>query len=130
MVNLGGGVLKLILPAYDSSDPRDCSNPTERKKWSRNESRVEPFFLLNNNVCEKNGASVQNGTILELELKWLLLRKWSYNQPFLLENGTTLQSGTKTVPKWGPCCGHEMAPQWNHFGSTFSFQYMFLEAVL
>ena len=23
------------------------------------------------------------------------------------QNGTTLQSGTKAVPKWGPSCGHE-----------------------
>ncbi len=38
---------------------------------------------------------------------------------FLVENSTTLQSGTKTVPKRGPSCGHEngssVAPFRLHF---------------
>ncbi len=38
---------------------------------------------------------------------------------FLVENGNTLQSGTKTVPKWRPCFGHEngssVEPFWLHF---------------
>ena len=39
--------------------------------------------------------------------------QWSrFPEHFLVENGTNWQSGTTTVPKWGPSCGHEN-------GSTF-----------
>ncbi len=41
---------------------------------------------------------------------------------FLVENGTTLQSGTKTVPQWGHPVNMKTAPPWSHFGSTFFFQ--------
>ena len=37
---------------------------------------------------------------------------------------TTLQSGTKTVPKWGASCGHENGSTVEPFGSTFFFQCM------
>ena len=45
-------------------------------------------------------------------MKYTEKKKWSR---FFLNNGTTLQSGTKAAPKWGPSCGHEN-------GSTFFFQ--------
>ena len=69
-------------------------------------------------ACRKRYHSVkwyQYSPFFEMELKWLLLSKWSHNQPFFVENGTTLQSGAKMVPERGPSCGHEN-------GYTFFFQ--------
>ena len=51
-------------------------------------------------------------------VKWALKKRWSTLEPFwktapLFKSGavflvfSTLQSGTKTVSKWGPSCGHE-----------------------
>ena len=43
----------------------------------------------------------------------------------MVENGTTLESGTKTVPKWGPSCGHEngstLEPFQLHFFLSVNF---------
>ncbi len=78
-------------------------------------------------VVRKNADLILNSTEKKVEPKRLhsgtiwkngsTLLKWSH---FFLNNHvcTTLQSGTKTVPKWGPSCGHEKS----HFGSTFFFQ--------
>ena len=41
---------------------------------------------------------------------------------FLAENRTTLHSGTKTVPKWGPSCRHENGSTlepFRHYPSKF-----------
>ena len=64
------------------------------KKWLK---MVPPF---------QNGTTLQSGTkmvpFLEVEIKWLLLSKWSHNQLFFFgKNGTPKQSGTKMVLKGG-----------------------------
>ncbi len=41
---------------------------------------------------------------------------------FFVENGTTLQSGIKTVPNGGHPVDMKTAPPWSHFGYTFFFQ--------
>ncbi len=49
---------------------------------------------LHPGVVLENGATLEGGAVFSLIIMFE-------------KNSTTLQSGTKTVPKWGSSCGHE-----------------------
>ncbi len=68
---------------------------TERKKWSRTGSRVEPFS------CPQDGPHL--GTVLVplwseapfFSQTWLLRKKW-----LLLKSGAVFQNGSRVEPFW------------------------------
>ncbi len=79
---------------------------SKRHYFSSSGVQFSTFFLF------RNGPSFE-----EVELKWLLLRRWSHNQPFF----------SKVVLKHYLKGGHpmdmKMAPLWSHFDSTLFFQW-------